>query len=125
MTYRFTFPGHPARINELLGHWGKAAKRKKLDRDTVAIVARDIPKAKGKRRVDIHLIMGPRQRTPDPDSSWKSLLDSLVACGQLVDDRKECCELGSVTFSRGKAAETVVTLTDLIKRAIESRKVGK
>lgn len=116
MTYTFTFPGHCATVNQLYaGHWGRKAKLKRRDRDIVGIAVKvaGVPRATGKRRVSIHLTMGYKMRTPDPDGIYKSLLDSLVQCGALLDDRKETCEITPPTFGRGKVAETVVVLEDV------------
>jgi hypothetical protein len=114
--YTLTLPGLPATLNQMLGrHWSVGAKLKKRDRLLVGLLAKaaGIPKAAGKRRVSVCLVMGPRMRTPDADAPLKSCLDALVAAGMLVDDRKEYLELGTVTFGRGARAETVVTLEDL------------
>ena len=46
-TWTFDFPGHTARLNELLGHRGKAARLKARDRELVglAFLLARIPKA--------------------------------------------------------------------------------
>jgi hypothetical protein len=115
-THTLTVPNwHPARVNELLGHWRKAHRLKSADRNTVVLEAyrQGVPKARGKRRVHLEIVLGPGQRGADPDAFWKSSLDALVRAGLLVDDRKECVELAPVTFSRGERKATVITLTDL------------
>ncbi len=107
---------HPARLNELLaGHWGPRHRRKKFDRDIIALEARSqrTPKATTARRVSVEIVLGPRQRAGDPDAYWKSLLDALATAGLLVDDRRQCVELGPVTFTRGPAKRTAITLEDL------------
>jgi hypothetical protein len=107
---------HPCRLNQLVGcHWGTRSKRKRLDREVIALEAlvQKIPKALGKRRISLVLTLAPRQRAGDPDSAWKSLLDALVAAGLLVNDSHLWCELGEVRFERGKAQRTVIVLTDL------------
>lgn len=105
---------HPARLNELLaGRW-QAAKLKKADRQIVAVYAFDvIPHATGKRRVDVEIVLGPRQRACDPDAYHKSLLDALKHARLLIDDNRQHVELTPVRFSRGKQKATVITLTDL------------
>lgn len=71
-------------------HWSKADKRKRLYEGVIRVVG-------GKRKpfsspVALRLtrILGPRERLWDADSigrgSAKELIDSLVACGWLVDD---------------------------------------
>ena len=63
--------------------------------------------------MSLEITLAPRQRAGDPDAYWKSLLDALVRARLLVDDRRQYVELGAVTFARGKAKRTVVTLEDL------------
>lgn len=104
----------PATVNQLLhaGRWGW--KLKKADRERVALHAKlvGVPPAAGKRRVTLTLTMGHRMRTPDPDGVWKSVLDALVKCGALLDDRKECVELAPVRFERAKTKATTILLED-------------
>ena len=113
--HTFTFPGHPTPLNKLLGDWRRAATRKKQDRRTIGTAFKlvGIPLATGKRRVSLVIVLGPRQRGADPDGYFKSLLDALQACGALADDRRQCVELGPVSYERGPAAETRVMLEDL------------
>jgi hypothetical protein len=115
--FRLHIPSwHPARLNELLGcSWQRRHRLKKADRELVALYGKlaRIPPATGRRRVCLHLVLGPGQRAGDPDAYWKSLLDALVACGLLVDDSRQWVELGEVTFSRGKARAAVITLEDV------------
>lgn len=105
---------HPAILNQWQGrHWSVGAKLKALDRENIAIEFLGTPKAEGKRRVSLSLVLGPKQRGGDPDAYWKSLLDALVNAGQLLDDSKEYVELGSVTYERGKRKATIITLEDV------------
>jgi hypothetical protein len=86
---------HPARLNQLVGcHWGTRSKRKRVDREVIALeaLAQKIPKAMGKRRVSLVLTLAPRQRAGDLDAYWKSLLDALVVAGLLVDDSRHNAE---------------------------------
>lgn len=115
-SYIFHIPGwHAATVNQLLakGKWAWTLKKK--DREMVAwyVKMARIPPATGKRRLSLTLIMGHRMRTPDPDGVFKSLLDALVKCGALLDDRKECLELMPVAFERAKVKATRVELEDL------------
>lgn len=104
----------PVSVNRLLkGHWTTRRKLKRQDEETIAAFSCTKPKAKGKRRVDIAIFNGPGCGRLDPDNCLKSLLDGLVACGQLVDDNSDQVEIGSVTSERGEHSKTVVTLTDL------------
>jgi hypothetical protein len=115
-TYTLRFDGLPALLNQYVGrHWSVGYDLKTRDKGIVAVAAYNamIPRATGRRRVSVCLVVGPRKRTPDGDSVLKSLLDALVACGALKNDSKEWCELGAVTFARGKRTETVVTLEDI------------
>ena len=116
MRHEITIDGwHPARLNQWDGrHWAVRSKAKAVDRDVIALACRTtgVPVATGKRRVSLGIILGPRQRGGDPDAYWKSLLDALKHAGSILDDRKECLELGPVTYSRGPRKATVITLED-------------
>lgn len=114
--YVLRLQGHTARLNELLGHWAKAARLKKRDRQWIALESRnqEIPLATGKRRVSLVVVLGPRQRRPmDPDALWKSLLDSCVHAGLLLDDGPRWCILGTVDYERGPHSEMRVVLEDV------------
>jgi Holliday junction resolvase RusA-like endonuclease len=114
--YRITIPGwHPATVNELMKSVKARIRLKKRDRGMVAIaaLAQQIPAAHGRRRVHLAITMGPGQRGADPDAYWKSLLDAMVMCGLLIDDRKEYVVLDPVEFVRGKEPETTIELYDL------------
>jgi Holliday junction resolvase RusA-like endonuclease len=117
MKYEIEIPRHTARLNQLMGRNKYAiASLKKRDRDIVAIVARmeGIPFATTKRRVSLHVRLGPRQRKGDADCPWhKSLLDALVQAGMLKDDSLKWCELGEVTYERAKVPSMRVTLEDV------------
>lgn len=111
---------HPTPLNKLITcHWGTAHVRKQADARRVAdeMALAGVPEAKGKRRVGLKIILGPRQRAADPDAYWKSTLDALVACKRLVNDSREWVELGAVEFGRGKNKETVIELADLPRAA--------
>lgn len=103
----------PATLNQLMGHWSKTHKLKKSDRQIIAHYCKDTPKATGKRRVSLHISLKGRQQKADPDAYWKSLLDALVACGQLINDNDANVELGTVTYDREVQAGTVITLTEV------------
>ncbi len=106
---------HPARLNQLLGHWRRAHRLKLGDRNTVCVHAylAGLEPASMKRRVDLLVTLGPGQRSPDRDAWWKSLLDALVHAKQLVDDSPRWCVPGSVTYDRAKRTATTIYLTDL------------
>ncbi len=117
MAWTFAVEGwQPARLNQWDGrHWSARAKAKKADRRVIALAAKlaGIPRATGNRRVSLHLTLEPRQRAPDVDAHWKSLLDGLTAAGLLRDDNRKWCELGTVTYSRGPSRATRVELEDV------------
>jgi Holliday junction resolvase RusA-like endonuclease len=71
------------------------------------------PLATSKRRVDLRITLGPRQREGDEDNWWKSVLDALVHAKMLIDDNRRWCERGEVSFERGKERATLIELTDL------------
>jgi Holliday junction resolvase RusA-like endonuclease len=105
---------HPAPLNKLLGHWRTAHQFKKNDRSVITAYACRTPKAQGKRRVSLHIILDKGQRASDPDSYFKSLCDALVHAGMLVDDNRQHVELAPVTFSRDPATwGTRISLEDL------------
>lgn len=108
---------HPARLNELLGHWAAGARLKKRDRNMIAHYARQerIPVARGKRRVDICIILQKGQRAADVDAYHKSTLDALKKSGMIKDDNRQQCEITPVTFDRGtdNVWGTRIILTDI------------
>lgn len=72
-----------------------------------------VPKAAGKRRVKLTIVLGPRQRGGDPDAYWKSTLDALARAGLILDDNRQGVELASVAYERGTRKATVIGLTDV------------
>lgn len=116
MTIRVFIPKwHPSPINKLINcHWGAASRRKKFDREVVHWQFVGKPKATGKRRLTLHIILDKGQRACDPDAYHKSLLDALVHAGQLTDDNRQGVELMPVKFSRDPEEwGTLVTLQDM------------
>lgn len=107
---------HPARVNELVRNWRKAMRLKKADRSTVAAYWWRMAgvKASGKRRVTLSIHRKPKCRGGDADAYWKSTLDALVACGALVDDKHQWCELAPVRFpERSEWWGTEILLEDI------------
>jgi hypothetical protein len=96
-------------------HWRARSHRMRVDRDLLAGLAlfQGIPRAHGRRRVDLTIVLGPRQTGADPDAWWKSTLDALVGAGLLLDDRRRWVQLGDVNYERGTRRATTITLTDL------------
>jgi hypothetical protein len=113
--HTITMPAfRPVSTNRLYhGHWTTRRKLKRQDEETIAAFCCTHRKAKGRRRVDIVIVNGPRCGRLDPDNCLKSLLDGLVKCGQLTNDDGDSYELGSVISEKGEHTKTVVTLTDL------------
>lgn len=92
---------HPVKLNQLLKcHWARAAKLKRVDREMVSRYMHNIPKAEGRRRVWIRIVLGKGQRGGDVDAYHKSILDALVACGALKDDSAKWCELQPIEYAR-------------------------
>ncbi|MBY0527335.1 MAG: hypothetical protein K2R98_28320 [Gemmataceae bacterium] len=92
-----------------------ASRRKRQDKEMVGTYSRiaGVPKAVGRRRVSLVVTLSRRQKRGDDDNWWKSLLDALVAAGQLVDDSPDWLERGSVAFQRGDPPATRIILEDL------------
>lgn len=107
---------HPAKINTLLSlHWAKRQKIKAADRNIIFTYFKNVPVATCKRRVELFIGLGHRQRGGDPDAYWKSLLDALVQAELLIDDSKEYVELAPVQYYRnGEESETLIILSDII-----------
>jgi len=72
-----------------------------------------VPKAAGKRRVEIVIVLGKGQRAGDPDAYNKSLLDALVRLGYLKDDNRQWLQLESVKFSRAEEKAMIIRITDV------------
>lgn len=108
---------HPARLNAIVGHWGKRSRLKKADRELVWAYTRNIAPAAGKRRVSLIIVLAGRQKVCDPDAYWKSLLDALVQARMLVDDSPEWVELGPVEFMWARdttySQGTIILLDDI------------
>lgn len=117
MIHRFTIPNwRPARDNELINcHWRTKHKRKKADAETVGVYAMvaKVPPAIDKRRVSLEITLKGRQQQADPLAYAKSLLDALVACRLLIDDKAQFMEWAGVMYKRGKDAGTTIVLEDI------------
>lgn len=111
MTHVLTIPAwHPTPINTWEGcHWSVRSKLKRLDREMVSAYAwrTQIPRAKGKRRITLTIILGKRQRGCDPDAYWKLLLDAMKYAGLIVDDSPKWVELAPVQYERGERGTRV------------------
>ncbi len=105
----------PTPLNKILygKHWSDGARRKKSDGEIIAHYGRGVPKASQKRAVSLHVVFPPGKRMPDVDAYWKSALDSLVACGILVNDTDAWAVMHPVDYSRGKSLVTFITIEDV------------
>lgn len=115
--WRVVIPNwHPSPVNAWSGrHWRKKHRLRKQNAliiGTYGLLA-GVPRAAGKRRVELTIVLGPKQKGCDPDAYWKLLLDCLKQVGLLMDDRKECVELAWVGFERAREMATVIELEDV------------
>lgn len=117
MIYKLVIPDwRPTSLNKLLYTRVRTRiKLKKTDHDFIGCYAfkQGIPKAQGKRRVSLEFILSGRQKVGDDDNYWKSTLDGLVHAGLLVDDYRDWCERGTVTWARGERTSTTIVLEDV------------
>ena len=113
MTFEAFIPHwHPTPLNRLFGsHWATASRMKKADAAIIAIYCRAIPKATGKRRLSVEIVLKPKQRRCDPDAYHKSLCDALVKAKCLVNDSSHYVELSPVQYERGTDREWGTKLT--------------
>jgi hypothetical protein len=114
--YHVPIPAQPPTLNALTR--GKLKSRMRLGKMWAQVVAAyvnraGVPKAKGKRKVSIHIILGYRQVGADPDCWFKSCNDALSSCGALTKDNRFGVELGPVTYGKGKEPACVLTLEDV------------
>jgi hypothetical protein len=111
-------PGwRPAPLNKIMhGHWSNGNRLKKADFGmiTAYAMASRIPKATGRRRVELHITLTGQQKQADPDAYAKSTLDGLKRCGLLVDDSGAWVEWVTPTYDRCGEPGTRITLTDLL-----------
>lgn len=115
-TYSVFIPQwRPASLNQLMtGKLRNRMRLKKSDRYIITFYCCRLPKAQGKRRVTLHIVLGTRMNAYDYDNAWKSLLDGLVKCGMLIDDKPGLVEQGALTYSRNPAEwGTRITLEDI------------
>ncbi len=108
---------HPTRLNVLLNvHWAVRGRLRKADDATVKIAAHNagIPRAVGKRRVSITIVLGPRQRGGDPDTAYqKSCCDALKNAGLIRDDNRQWMAIDPITYERCKERATRIVLEDI------------
>lgn len=106
---------HPPTVNELLGNWRAACRRKKKCVEVVwkSCLEQKLVKASGKRMVSIIITTAKRGRKADPDAYYKSTLDALVKCSMLIDDSSKWCEHSQTMITTGDKNLTTIILTDI------------
>jgi Holliday junction resolvase RusA-like endonuclease len=120
-------PGLPPSLNDLTRR--KLRDRMRLGkrwRHDVAIccLAAQIPPAKGKRRVSLHVTYGPGVRQRDIDAYWKATLDALTHAKAILGDRYHEAAIGDLVHERGTANETRIILEDVGAGWLERRRKG-
>src|SRR5262249_43659142 len=99
----------PPLANQWRGrHWNIAHRLRKQSTQLlgVYVLKQRVPKATGRRRVSVEIVLAPRQRQPDRDAFDKLLLDALVGAGLLLDDSERgLAGRVEVTFRRGIASD--------------------
>lgn len=106
---------HPTRLNALLAMNYHAANNRKIgDMQMIAAYAMQakIPKAKGKRKVEITIEIT-KGREPDPDAYFKVVHDALKQTGYIIDDSSKYIDFVPTKFVRTKHKATVIRLTDI------------
>jgi len=114
--WEVTIPGwHPTRLNQLIhAHRGKSSRLKFADALRIGRTMRGagVPRATGRRRMGLVIILGPRQRGGDPDAYDKSSRDGLKRCGAIVDDNRQWLEPLPTQYERGPERATRIILED-------------
>lgn len=108
----------PTPLNIILGggHWAVGARRKKNDLWVISTYVKKekLVWARGKRRLQIHVVLTGRQKKADPDAYFKTVCDALVHTKMLIDDDSDGVELAPTTYSRDNSAPgTLITLEDM------------
>jgi hypothetical protein len=97
---------------------GKLRARMALEAGWRAVVAHaataaGVPRATGKRRVTIRIILGARRRGADPDAFFKASGDALKAAGMLVDDSRKWVEWAPTEYEPGAQDGTVYVIEEV------------
>jgi len=106
---------HPTSDNKLKGKWSHRKKTSDMQMmATYALKAR-VPKATGRREVEIILTVahGTSGRRPDPTNYYKSTLDGLARTGYLIDDSTKWLQHKPTRVEMGEAKATTIKLTDM------------
>jgi hypothetical protein len=107
---------HPATINQLMHSVRGKIRLNKVDRNMIAgyVMAERIPRAGGKRRLSLYIILGKGQRGADADPYHNSLLEACKHAGLILDDSSRYVELAPMPFSPDPAVwGSVIRLEDL------------
>jgi hypothetical protein len=108
-------PCQPPTLNQLMR--GTLRARMALGVAFRAVVAAacngSVPRAMGRRRVGITIVLGPRQRGADPDAYHKAVGDALESCGALRVDSRFGVEWAPVGYERGPERAARITLEDI------------
>jgi hypothetical protein len=117
VTYSFTVPNYlPPTLNAIMrGHLRTRMKKSRECHDLFGHYFKEsgIPKATCKRRVMLKLTLGPRRNTFDVDAPWKGTLDALTACGAILGDRPDQCEITPLQQVRGEQSACEILLEDM------------
>jgi hypothetical protein len=105
---------HPCkkkRLNAAPWHIGQRLRKEDAQRLTHEARQANVPKANGKRRVNLHLILGARHgEDVNPEEYRESLLRGLERAGLILDSAH--ADLAPITIERGKHRKTIVSLLD-------------
>ncbi len=117
ITHTLTLDRLPPRINEVIGRkWYIIARLKQQLEEAmrIAMLTQDVPKARGRRRVSLKAMLGPRRKQPDRDAYDKMTLDCLTRCGLLLDDSERgLVGRMAVEFERAAKDGSVITLEEM------------
>jgi hypothetical protein len=120
--WRFDIPDYiPQSLNALLPkHWAVRARIKRKDAELITgyFLASGIPRATKRRQVTMRITLGRRRKIHDDDNLWKYILDALVSCGAIVDDKPKWLSKKPVEYDRAPRSMTTIFLEDLPDEAI-------
>lgn len=108
---------HPVTLNRLMNSHPMSRSRLKLaDLQMIGAYAvkAKVPKATGRRRLEIVITLGKGQRAPDPDAYFKVTNDALVRLGFLRDDSRTWLDLMPVRYERAIEKATTLILTEIL-----------
>jgi hypothetical protein len=107
----------PPSANDFRGrHWSAERKAKKEAYDFISTYVRNlggVPAARGRRRVTLVRVLGPRQRGRDTDNEQKALRDALRAAGVIVNDDPRWLVFPEPLTERGARRATRLIIEDI------------